>query len=442
MNSKLFKLAIAGILLTVSELYIPPIAHSQSVIACNIGSLPPQAANYKLRGSRLLRLNNNEEALDCFRQALRDDRATKDPQVWNGLGVALARLRRFDDAIAAYDRAIGIRDGVVVDRINRLGNSNRLQPQDYYIFWFNKGTALGDLGKTEDALVSINKAISLNGSYGPAWFYRGVYLRRLGRNSEASNAYTKATAFAPQLSYNLLYREQIAQDDFLFWQGQGIGYTRIGRYKDARVAFNRSNQIIQANPNIAVANQESYAFYYEGVRFLDEGNPEMALNAFDKSIQVKPDFAEGWHAKGNVYSSLGKYREAIAAYDQALKYDSNLHNSWFERGIAYTRLKQPQMALSSYRKATDIASDFAEAWHNSGRILYDLNRYPEALEAFNMAIAGEALRGGVEPYESLFGKSVTLYAMKRYPEARTAVNETLKLNPNFKSAIALRNQLR
>lgn len=446
MNSKSLKLSITSILFTISGfisiLSTPDVIRSQSVIACDIGSLPRQAANYKLRGSRSLRLNNNEEALDCFRQAVADRRGDRDPEVWNGLGVSLARLRMFEEAIAAYDRAIGIRNGVVVDRVNRKGDSNRLQPQDYYIFWFNKGTALGDLNKSEEALVTLNKSISLRSDFGPAWFYRGVYLRRLGRNNEASIAYTKATAFAPELSYPKLYKEQILADDFLFWQGQGVGYTRIGRYKEARAAFTRSEEIRQTQPNIAVASQENFVFYYEGVRFLDEGNNEKALAAFDRSTQVKPDFAEGWHAKGNVFASLGRYQEAISSYDQAIKYDSNLHNSWFERGTTYSRLKQSDRALSSYRRATEIAGNFAEAWHNSGRILYDQNRYPEALTAFNRAIEGEPLRGGVDRYESLFGKSVTLFAMKRYPEASVAVNETLRLNPNFKGAIALRDRLR
>jgi len=444
MDSQLLKLAItfglrsvATVILVASIACLPEITHSQTSAICDIGSLPPQPANYKVRGSRLLRLSKNDEALSCFKKALEDSRGGKDPEVWNGLGVALARLRMFEEAIAAYDQALAIPNGVVIDRVNREGKSNRLKPQDYYIFWFNKGTALGDLGKNEEALDILNKSISLRPNYGPAWFYRGVYLHRLGRNDEAAIAYTKATAFAPELSYALLYKELIASDDFLFWQGQGVGYARIGRYKEAKAALQRAEEVrgSQLIP-------EHYGFYYEGVKLLAEGNNTKALKAFDQSTQVKPDFAEGWHAKGNVLAGLGQYKDAIAAYDQAVKFDPYLHNAWFERGLSYSRLKQPQAALSSYRKATEIASNFAEAWHNSGRILYDANRYPDALTAFNNAIDGESLRGGVEPYESLFGKSVTLYALKRYPEAMSAVNETLKLNPQFKGAIALRDRLR
>jgi len=440
MNAQLLKLTFTAILLICVGL--PELAYSQVVVACDIGSLPQQPGNYKTRGGRLLSLRQNEEALDCFKKALADPRANKDPEVWNGFGVALARLKMFDDAIAAYDRAIGIKDGELVDRIDRLGNSNRLRSQDYYIFWFNKGTALGDLTNNDEAIVALNKSISLKGDYGPAWFYRGIYLRRLGRNSEAAISYTKATAFAPELSYTLLYREQITEDDFLFWQGRGVGYTRIGRYKDARAAFKRSEEIRQSQPNNAGTDQENFALYYEGVKFLDEGKNDLALAAFKQSTQINPDFAEGWHAQGNVFANLNRHKEAIASYDKAIKFDPNLHNSWFERGISYSRLKQSQQALNSYQKATAIAPNFSEAWHNSGRILYDLNRYPEALQAFNLAIAGDPLRGGVERYESLFGKSVTLFALKRYSDATVAVNKTLQLNPSFKGAMALRDRLK
>lgn len=420
---------------------VPP---AQAEVVCNIGSAPRQAANYKVRGGRLLRVKSNEEALACFKEALKDSRAKQDPEVWNGYGVALARLNRPSEAIAAYDQAISIKNGMVIDRINRVGNSNRLEPSDYYIFWFNKGTAQGDLGRYEDALATLAKSISLRRNYGPAYFYQGVYLRRLGRSREAAAAYIKATALAPDLSYVLSYREQIADDDYLFWQGQGVGYTRIGRYKEAKKAFQRSEEVRQAQSGDSRTNAEidNYQFYYAGVNYLDANDLPQALAAFDQAVKVKPDFAEGWHARGNVLSSMGKYQEAIASYDQALKYDPALHNSWFEKGLSYSRLKQPQQALVSYGKATEIASNFAEAWHNSGRIHYDARRFPQALRAFELAISGTPLRGGIEPYESLFGKSVTLFAMKRYNEARVAVNATLKLKPDFKGALDLRNRLR
>lgn len=434
-------LVIAGTLI-LGE--VSPLS-AQVEVACNIGSLPRQAANFKLRGARLLRLKRNEEALACFQEALKDNRAKQDPEVWNGFGVALARLNRPTEAIAAYNQAISIKNGVVIDRINRVGNSNRLTPGDYYIFWFNKGTALGDLRRYDDALAALDKAIRLRSSYGPAWFYRGVYLRLLGRNREAAAAYTKATALAPNLSYVLSYREQIADDDYLFWQGQGVGFTRIGRYREAKVAFQRSERVRLAQPNQentrTSAEIENFQFYYAGVSFLDAGDRTQALAAFDRAVKVKPDFSEGWHARGNVLSSMGKHREAIASYDQALKYDPTLHNSWFERGLSFSRLRQPQLALSSYRKATEIASNFAEAWHNSGRIHYAARRFPEALRAFDQAIAGMPLRGGIEPYESLFGRSVTLFAMRRYAEARVAANETLKLKPGFRGAVDLLNRL-
>ncbi len=433
------KLAIAGILVAVSGLFSPSQIRAEA--ACDLGSVPPRPANYKLKGGGLLRLNKNEEALSCFKKTLEDKTAAQDPEVWNGLGVSLARLKMFNEAITAYNRAIEIRNGVLIDRGYRQKQRNRLQPQDYYIFWFNKGTALGDLTQNEAALAAIDKSLELKANYGPAWFYRGVYLRRLGRNAEAASAYTKATAFAPQLSYILLYREQVSADDYLFWQGQGLGYGRINRYKDARAAIKRSEEIRQARPDLA-ATTENYTFYYEGIKFSDEGNPQKALVAFERSTQIKPDFAEGWHAQGNVLNSLGRYKDAIAAYDQALKFDPNLHNSWFERGVSYSRLKQPQQALKSFMTAHKIANNFAEAWHNSARILYDMNRFSEALTAFDAAIAGEPLRGGVERYESFFGKSVTLLALRRYPEAIAATDTTLRLNPGFKPALALRQRLK
>ena len=40
--------------------------------------------------------------------------------------------------------------------------------------------------------------------------------------------------------------------------------------------------------------------------------------AYDKALALKPDFAEAWLGRGDVFKKLKRHVEAFAAYDKAL----------------------------------------------------------------------------------------------------------------------------
>jgi Flp pilus assembly protein TadD len=61
-----------------------------------------------------------------------DDQALEikpdDHEAWNNRGIALGNLGRFEDAIASYDQALEIKP-------------------DFHQAWYNRGVALGNLGR-------------------------------------------------------------------------------------------------------------------------------------------------------------------------------------------------------------------------------------------------------------------------------------------------------
>ncbi len=47
-------------------------------------------------------------------------------------------------------------------------------------------------------------------------------------------------------------------------------------------------------------------YYNRGFDFYYKGKYELALKAFEKAIEIKPDYAEGWHNKGVALGNLGR----------------------------------------------------------------------------------------------------------------------------------------
>ncbi|MCC3413410.1 MULTISPECIES: tetratricopeptide repeat protein [unclassified Microcoleus] len=81
-------------------------------------------------------------------------------------------------AIASYDKALEIKP-------------------DYHEAWYNRGSALDDLGRLEDAIASYDKALEIKPDYHEAWNNRGIALRNLGRLEDAIASYDKALEFKP-----------------------------------------------------------------------------------------------------------------------------------------------------------------------------------------------------------------------------------------------------
>ena len=69
-------------------------------------------------------------------------------------------------------------------------------PDDSFA-WYNRGIALGELGRLEEAIASYDRAIEIKPDYHEAWYNRGYALDELGRLEEARASYDKAIEIKP-----------------------------------------------------------------------------------------------------------------------------------------------------------------------------------------------------------------------------------------------------
>ncbi len=318
--------------------YLP--SESLAASICTLGSLPKHAGNYKTRGSKLLSEADYVGAIACFEQA--NEINPNDPEVWNGRGVGLAKLKRYDEAIASYNKALSIPPGALA--LN--SSSRKIQANDYYLWWFNRGTALADLGKYADAIDSYGQAIQIQPIFDHAWYFKGIALDKLKRPfQQAITAYD----IANQIRIARVTKPKDLEYVHLEWYRRGINLATAKKYAEAVVAY-------------------------------------------DKAIQIKPDSFPLWFFKGNALYELQRYQEAVAAYDETIKLAPDFAQAWQDRGEALTQLKQYTEAIASYDKAITIdkfwqdQQSAANAWYGRGTALYSLDRYGEAIASLDRAI--------------------------------------------------------
>jgi tetratricopeptide (TPR) repeat protein len=237
------------------------------------------------------------------------------------------------------------------------------------------------------------------------WQNKGIALANQNRYEEAIGAYNQAIQLNPK--------------DALAWNNKGIALLSLNRYKEAISVFDHA---IQLNP------KDASAWNNKGITLADMKQYEEAISALDQSIQLNPNDALPWRNKGNVHTSLNCFEEANDDFDQAIELNPNDAWAWTSKGFALLSLNSSKEALAAYIRATQLDPNNAVAWISKGITLAGLNRYEEAISAYNQAIQ-------LDPNNALIwcNKGTALSLLNQYDEANAAYVRALKIDPDNKS---------
>ena len=119
----------------------------------------------------------------------------------------------------------------------------------------------------------------------------------------------------------------------------------------------------------------------------DQGKLEEAIEAYNKALAIKPDYAEAYSNMGIALKDQGKLEEAIEAYNKALAIKPDYAEAYNNMGNALKDQGKLEEAIEAYNKALAIKPDYAEAYNNMGNALKDQGKLEEAIEAYNKALA-------------------------------------------------------
>src|SRR5215213_2537454 len=124
--------------------------------------------------------------------------------------------------------------------------------------------------------------------------------------------------------------------------------------------------------NVSVAEP----LFQEGLGHLKSREYLEAVKCFGKAIEINPNLADAWLAKGLVLKDLGEHDEAVKCFDKAKEcYDMNLKKGskgvidWYGKGHALTQLRKYEEAIKCFDKVKEINPNLADAWLAKGLVL-------------------------------------------------------------------------
>jgi tetratricopeptide (TPR) repeat protein len=126
------------------------------------------------------------------------------------------------------------------------------------------------------------------------------------------------------------------------------------------------------------------------VAYARSGQTKLAIEDFNRAVQLFPEHAATYNNRGNLLLSLGLAKEAIRDFDRATLLSPGYAAAFANRAGAFDRLGQPGEALRDYTRAIELMPQSAVPLAGRGRVLLALGKPHAAIRDFGRAVNTDA----------------------------------------------------
>ncbi len=224
--------------------------------------------------------------------------------------------------------------------------------------WNEKGNLLFKSGVYDEAIAAYHKAIQIDPAFG--WPYCNLALTYVaqGQNAEAILLYQKSIALL-----------KTDQDKAVSWNGLGNVYRRINDYVNAVAAFQKAAELDPRTAGMRdgadtfqVSEQPRRAGDWNdmGELYFKTGSYEQAIKAFNQAIELEPQNGWAYCNLARVLAVQGHYTEAVTLYTKSidlLPENKDKAAVWNHLGNAFRKLNDYDNAIKSYQNAVVLADE-------------------------------------------------------------------------------------
>ncbi|CAD8054103.1 unnamed protein product [Paramecium sonneborni] len=192
---------------------------------------------------------------------------------------------------------------------------------------------LHSLGRNDEALLNLNKAIELDSRMIEAYFIRGNIFRLLNQTQFALQDYKKCASEGTnnyQVYYNLglLLAENNRKEEAILYFDQSLKY-----FPTLETLINKGILCIQLD------------FF------------EQALQTFEKAFDLNPQCHIVLFSMGYALYKLNRFEESLDCYNNAIKLNNYLINGYNNKAVVLCKLGKEKEAIESLKKGLRLQSD-------------------------------------------------------------------------------------
>jgi tetratricopeptide (TPR) repeat protein len=180
---------------------------------------------------------------------------------------------------------------------------------------------------------------------------------------------------------------------------KAISLLNEGKYEESIEKFTEAITEDQENPIF---------YYYRGVAFEKTGNLDRAMEDYQKSVELKPDFILPTANIGKIHAKKKEFEKAIEFYKKAVELGDQDATNYYNYGICLMNLGNKEEAKEVLEKLISLDENYADAYYQLGIIyigLGDSANAKEFLQKFidmdpenqNVSVAKQILKSLILP---------------------------------------------
>jgi tetratricopeptide (TPR) repeat protein len=286
--------------------------------------------------------------------------------------------------------------------------------------WLKYGNRLWRLGRFQEAVVALDRAIQLKPNFYQAFFVKGMALSAQDRFAEAIAAFDSAIRLEPRFYEALRMKAQMLE--------------AMKQYPQALAAIDRA---IQIQPSDALLHSLRGDLLFGSKQYAP------ATTAYTQSISLKPAYYS-YMQRGRSHFSAGNYQAAFGDYGKALELQPNDYFSYIGRGTMNAALGKSPAALEDLNQAIKFmpaASPYQSLLYMSrGLVKYGSGNGDGAISDWTSSIdanvAGKTDQSIIA--QSYMGRALAYARAKNLPKAIADMGQLIEFQP--KNAAAFYNR--
>lgn len=218
-------------------------------------------------------------------------------------------------------------------------------------------------------------------------------------------------------------RKNLAEQNYL----AGLQNLDQIRYKEAVEAFDRA---IELNPDYMLA------YANKAYTLTNMGEYEKALQAVDKVLDMDPNYAWALGQRGKIYNDMKDYHKALIDLNKTIELDSTDKYAYANKSFALGEIGESEKALQAINKVLEIDPDYTWAYNQRARLYIDLKKYEDSLRDLDKTIELD------NKFKWAYAnKSLSLNELGKYDEAFKAINKAIELDQNYAWAYGQRARI-
>ncbi|MEP7195082.1 MAG: tetratricopeptide repeat protein [Saprospiraceae bacterium] len=304
------------------------------------------------------------------------------------------------------------KDASISDTLTYYNNILISHPNEDSIL-YRKGIYLIQHNSLDSGLISLELAIKINKKT-PSYFYSlsDAYLLAL-ESKKAESILDTLNLYFPDHLPSLLKNARLK--------------LILKKYSDALTII---DYVFLLDPNNVEAN------YLAGHIFYEQGDTGRAVKCYQKSVDLNPEYLEGWIQLGDIMTAL-RNPIAIKYYDNAIRLDSSNIETLHNRAYSIQLFGKKSEAIQAYKKNILQRPDFELSFYNLGIIYEEMDSFALAVDNLNHAI----LLNPKEP-SSYYHRGLCKNKLGQNEESKSDLKQAIKLFPDYQKAILLLNKIK